>query len=374
VDNTGLLCCDRHGSERPSHKLCIAPPAKRISVAAWEAIVKVAGGVVNDVAITETDLCKSCAHSLIQKRVRDLARIGQDFRSLELLDQIGRADDDQQNVYMSKPWIKRWKARSKTKSFASLTREPWELEMALRKKPIDEAAAAEADHLHNKELLELNCDLRCEHGNLVPDSSLWQEVTPDVWDSFVKQREEIKPGVNRTGREELKSILAEHPDPPRFSIGDVGCKECDAEHQVNVQSAVDTKTRADEERKDEHLSLLFGSHGCVPKTMYTHYIGQKENPLYVVATAWLEKWRLYVAPGKPKLGEPRQPPGPIDNKSLLCPCKEPKLKCAAPNANGSLLNWHTANCIYQRAGVFGTGMIRCRPTPSWTFITTVTRW
>jgi hypothetical protein len=52
-------------------------------------------------------------------------------------------------------------------------RNPWELQVAARRKPLDRSAA---DRLDREELVKLNIDLCCEHGQLNPDRSLWQEV------------------------------------------------------------------------------------------------------------------------------------------------------------------------------------------------------
>lgn len=335
VDNAAILCDGQHVPEgSKQRKLCVAPAAKRISVGAWKEIVRLQG-LDGDRTITENDCCYDCADNVVDERIRELTRIKRDFNSLELLDGAVRAADDSRNVYMSKPWIKRWKARSKTKSFASLKREPWELLLAQRKKPQNKEAARAADEQDREELLQLNADLQCEHGNLVPDSSLWQDVSPDVWDFFLKERQVACNGAEVFSSDEAqlnsdRSLCAAETvksrqsgkilrPPPKFPTSQVGCHMCDAAHQENIRSAANTKTQADEERKDEHLSLLFGSHACVPRTMYEHYIGQKENPLFVVATAWLEQWRQYIAPGKIKAGVTRHHPGHIDNNPLLCP-------------------------------------------------------
>lgn len=309
VDTTALLCDGQHDTEnqqgpRPP-KLRLAPPAKRISLAAWAEIVKLNG--LAGPELKESDCCYDCAINVASARLRELTRIEEDFTGLQLLDEVGDVADDSQNVYMSKEWIKRWKQRSKTKSFASLKKEPWELLMAQRKKP-QAKQASESDEVHKEELWKLNCDLQCIHGNLKPDSSQRQEVTHQAWEFFVKQREKTNTTRTRTS-----------PAPRQFPVTDVGCPQCAAEYDERIRKAKTIKTQADEERKDEDLSLIFNMHACDPSTMYRHYIGQKQNPLYVVATAWLGKWRQYIAPGKSKVGTPRQHPGQIDNSLLLCP-------------------------------------------------------
>jgi hypothetical protein len=326
VDTNVILCDDgTHANNMPwsgvdpptkrestQPKLCAAPSAKRISVAAWEMIVNLKG--LEGPEVAEDDCCRTCALDFVSERTRELTRIEEDFKGLELLDGKGCASDDGiGNVYMSRQWIKQWKARSKTKSFASLKRDPWELLVARRKKPQDTETLEKAEELHKTELWNLNLDLQCDHGQLVPDTSLWQEVTPVIWDFFVKQRQQTN------------QKAAESKHPPKFPTTQLGCAECNADHQARVRTVKDSKTKADEQRKDEHLSLLFGSHACIPSTMYQHCIGEKENPLYLVSTVWLDNWRHFIAPGKPKVGAPRVHPGRIDNSSLLCPHQ--KLKC-----------------------------------------------
>ena len=345
VDTAAILCDGLHStgprqhdftepSQPTQNKLRPAPPAKRISVAAWEEIVKLQGLTGSEV--TENDCCYSCAQDFVSQRVRELTRIEQDFRGLELLDRMGRATEDRENVYMSSQWIKRWKARSKTKAFVSLKKDPWELLVTQRKKPQDKAALDAADLDHIEEMWNLNVDLQCPHGNLVPDSSLWQEVTPDVWAFFVEQRE-------HSTRQSVWAV-GQPRHPPKFLATASGCPECHAGHQEKVRSAEHTKAQADEERKDEHLALLFGIHACDPGTMYRHCIGQKENPLYVVATSWLNNWRQYIAPGKGKSNVARRPPGAIDNHSLLCPHQ--KLKCAPfPFSSLSFETWPSQQIV-----------------------------
>eukprot|EP01043_Picozoa_sp_COSAG02_P025572 COSAG02_NODE_1442_length_12573_cov_2.397485_2_plen_363_part_00 len=316
IDTTAILCGGQHNTGVPAQpKLRPAPSAKRISVAAWSKIVSLKG--LDGPEVAEDSRCTLCALDFASDRHAELQRIEADFTGLELLDGSGRATDDGiGNVYMSRPWIKRWKARSKTKSFASLRKDPWELLLARRKKPQDREALQKAGLEHKKELWNLNLDLQCEHGELVPDTSLWQEVTPDVWRFFVEQRKHAN-GEN--------SQLAEYTDPPKFPTTQSGCNKCNADHLERVRNAESVKKEADEQRKDEHLSMVFGFNACTPSSMYQHYMGQKENPLYVISTVWLNKWRQYIAPGKSKVGAPRIAPGPIDNSPLLCPHE--KLKC-----------------------------------------------
>ena len=328
VDTTALLCGGLHDTKVPfhtscgplrqhtstPHKLRVAPPAKRISLAAWAEIVNLNG--LAGPELKESDCCYCCAYDVASARIRELTRIEEDFTGLELLDGKGGATDDSQNVYMSKQWIKRWKQRSKTKSFASLKKEPWELLMAQRKKPQDKQTLESADKVHREELWKLNCDLECTHRNLVPDSSLRQEVTRDTWNFFVKQRKLYPPADKHT--------VSTSTPPPEFPVTDIGCTQCAAKYDERIRDAKTFKTQADEERKDEDLSLIFHLHACDPSTMYRHFIGEKQNPLYVVSTTWLEKWRQYIAPGKSKVGAPRQHPGPIDNSSLLCPHQQLK--------------------------------------------------
>lgn len=322
IDTNSILCGGQHDTGGPAQpKLHPAPSAKRISVAAWSKIVELNG--LDGPEVAENSYCTLCALDFASDRLAELQRIEADFTGLELLDGAGRTTDDGiRNVYMSRPWIKRWKARSKTKSFASLKKDPWELLLSRRKKPQDREALEKARLEHKEELWKLNLDLKCEHGELAPDTSLWQEVTPDVWSFFVDQREK----ANADNRQS-----AEYTDPPRFPTTQCGCNKCNADHQERVRSAESMKSEADEQRKDEHLSMVFGFNACTPSTMYQHYMGQKENPLYVVSTAWLNNWRQYIAPGKSIVGAPRISPGPIDNSSLLCPHE--KLKCVRTLCN-----------------------------------------
>ena len=111
------VLCDVHD------KVCVAPQAKRITIAAWESIVASEKRDVN--MLTGNDVCTECALSLTTTRVTELTRILRDNQSLEnfstIDDASGQSND---SVYMSKLWIKRWKSRAGKKSNGSLQRAP----------------------------------------------------------------------------------------------------------------------------------------------------------------------------------------------------------------------------------------------------------
>ena len=201
----------------------------------------------------------------------------------------------------------------------------------MRKKPVDTGAAERVDR---EELANLNQDLCCQggHGRLHPDNALWQKVPRSVWDFFVAEREKAATVLRKTVKfhpelKDVAGVLEKHPTPPCFPIVPFGCSQCNASHQASVQTKHDIKSRADTERKIPDLTMVFNMQATTPDTMFAHFIGMKQNPLYVVSTVWLDKWRLYVAPGKPKVGEVRLDPGPVDNTPLLCPCSGQKMNC-----------------------------------------------
>ena len=166
----------QHGRLRP------APPAKRISKLAFDAIVAVFTEASEPLppALTEpptqaNDHCMDCVTETVSGRVLELGQVSRYSTSLHNLEASAAGAEQ---VWFDKAWVREWKARAAVASrlSASLSKSPWELLTKKKQKKKGGAAAAEvvtpadAKKADDALLCRLNDGLCCEHGALTPDA------------------------------------------------------------------------------------------------------------------------------------------------------------------------------------------------------------
>ena len=312
----------QHGRLRP------APPAKRISKLAFDAIVAVFTEASEPLpaALAEpptqaNDHCMESVTETVSGRVLELGQISRYSTSLHNLEASAAGAPEQ--VWFDKAWVREWKARAAVASrlSASLSKSPWELLTKKKQKKKGGAAAAEvvtpadAKKADDALLCRLNEGLFCEHGALTPDAARRALYPQNAWTFFEREAKQARQQAEESAVAGLRPLHA-------FSAECPSCSQCDQAHAERVAKAADSKSQIDTERNA--AKPVFLEQDYTTGDMYAHCIGTASNPVYAISTAWLERWRLWVKQGK--RGPERQHPGPIDNSPLLCGCESRQLK------------------------------------------------
>lgn len=125
--------------------------------------------------------------------------------------------------------------------------------------------------------------IECPHGRLKTDDRLWVKVLPDVWKYFQSQYAESK----------------------EWKAGKVRCKECAAEAETQ-QLLLENRKQTRDALRNKVYALATSKKGCARL---------EKCPLgstYIVAAAWVDKWRVFLDDLQMDSIES------IDNSSLIC--------------------------------------------------------
>ena len=255
---------------------------KRISDAQFQGLVDFQNSVGEVLPPTADSFCYKCADESVQGHGAQERQVRGVQKAQKALDQGPTKDRPQTNFWISKAWVKQWKAETAATAKQAAS-------------PAGPAAAASGGPAAAV-VVEMTADLFCEHGNLRPAIGGAQGrtlINQTAWRLLCDHEKSKRPdGIKAKSLKEGTAL----------------CPEC----QQTAKSARSSKKEETKDLKNEREEMI-KAYNQMPSDRKELVDLRQTERRQAVASSWMQKWRESVRPKKPG-----PTPGPVRLPTQFC--------------------------------------------------------